>query len=376
MWLLAKECMMWKQLELLPRPDHTQAFLRRHFKGNDGFIASCFDRTSDFNSSFPYSCKLCGECTRRVVDLSDDQSIAICCDELVQCDDITIEKEETRVFVLSIRKTASFLAGDLEDANVIADTKIIDDVTRLIRVGFYMPRGTIRIPLFLGIPIFDGELDADINYLLGGDVPAILLLPSIENVPQAKLNAVKNKNSTIISLQDLQGDDGLIDAAIVIKAFKAFFDAQSDPDPEINCKLFPTPAGAAWEKFIFDWQEEQLLNDARSKKAHKREFFVITCGKETSRYEPSDLNMLNMKTREPTLQWVLLRSLVQNGGSIGWKDDGAKDNVKTQKKELIRKLKKAFSQEDDPIPWDESEKCYKCRFTCRSGSQSLNKGTA
>lgn len=39
------------------------------------------------------------------------------------------------------------------------------------------------------------------------------------------------------------------------------------------------------------------------------------------------------------LPWTLLRSFIQNNGIIGWGDQAAADNVKTQKKELIRKLK-------------------------------------
>lgn len=50
-----------------------------------------------------------------------------------------------------------------------------------------MPRGTIRFPVFLGMATYDGDLDAVINYLLSRDEPAIMLLPSIEDVPQAKI---------------------------------------------------------------------------------------------------------------------------------------------------------------------------------------------
>ena len=168
----------------------------------------------------------------------------------------------------------------------------------------------------------------------------------------------------------MQGENCLLDTEKALQSFNAFFESIKDPDPEIECKKFSTPSGASWDKFIFEWQEEQLLNDERTQKAHKREVIIVTCGDETQRYEPADLHMLNKKTKEPTLQWVLLRSFIQNQGIIGWGDQAAADNVKTQKKELIRKLKKAFWQSDDPIPHVKGEG-YKCRFTCRAPENTL-----
>ena len=197
-----------------------------------------------------------------------------------------------------------------------------------------------------------------------------MLLPSIEDVRQAKLNAVKSKDSVLIGLQGLQAESSLIDIAKVDKAFKLFFDAQKDLDPKINCKIFPTPPRATWGKFIFECQEEQLLNDARTKKEHKREILMVTCGTETLRYDPNNLNMWNQRSKKPTLQWTLLRVFIQNGEEICCGGNGSADNVKSQKAELIRKMKKAFSQSEDPIPWDDDEKCYKCTFVCRDDQQN------
>jgi len=52
--------------------------------------------------------------------------------------------------------------------------------------------------------------------------------------------------------------------------------------------------------------------------------------------------MLNRKTKEPTLQWILFRSSIQNNGAIGWGEKGGADNLKTQKKELNGKPRKTF----------------------------------
>lgn len=189
-------------------------------------------------------------------------------------------------------------------------------------------------------------------------------------VQQAKINAIKAKGSSLIGLQHLQNDDCILDTTKASEELWSLFEATKDPDPEIECKQFPVPSGATWENFTFEWEEEQLLNEERTQKAHKREIITVTCGKEARRYEPADLHMLDKKRKEPNLQWVLLRDFLQRNGTIAWGDKPAKDNVKTQKKELIKKLKKAFYQTEDPIPYTKSEG-YKCRFICRTSGTNV-----
>ena len=357
---------MWKQLQNLPRHEHNHAFLLRHF-GSTDIIRSWFDSTIQFDSQIHCDS---GNCSRRVCKMPNGKMLAVCNDNYGGCPDLPVTQNDIRLHALNLLKIAGSITADAEAAFLFADAQLIGEVVNSIRVGFYMPRGTIRYPVFLSVPIYDGDLNAALNYLLGRDAPAIMLLPSLDDVSQAKLHAVQAKGLMVFGLQDLQGEDCLLDAEKATAVFEAFFVNSRDPDPEIVCKKFPTPSGQAWEQFIFEWQEEQLLNQNRTKKAHKREVLIVTCGSEIHRYEPTDLQMMNKRSKEPTLQWALLRSFIQNGGSIGWGDKAAADNVKTQKKELIRKLKKAFWQSEDPIPWDDKKKCYQCRFICRTTGSS------
>ncbi len=359
---------MWKQLELLPRPDHAQVFLRRHFNGNEDFITACFDRTSEFSLSYPCTSSSGGACSRRVVELPGGVLVAVCGDVPERCDDLAVEKEDTRIYIFRAKKTANHIADQLAAANIVADIKITNDQNHLIKVGFYVPRGTIKFPVYFHMSFEDGDYALALNQLLLLEKSFVLLLPTRDGLSIEQPVALKNANSLILGMDEISDTSGHLNHASASSNLRAFYDQQPDPDPEIDCKIFSTPPRATWDKFIFDWQEEQILNEDRSQKAHKREVVIITCGGETHRYEPADLNMMNKKTKEPNLQWVLLRSFIQKGGSIGWGDEGAADNVKTQKKELIRKLKKAFCQEEDPIPWDDNQKHYKCRFICRTSS--------
>lgn len=98
-----------------------------------------------------------------------------------------------------------------------------------------------------------------------------MLIPPIDNISQSKINAIRAKGSDLIGLQNLQGENFLLDTDKALQCFNAFFETIKEPDPEIDCKKFSTPSGASWDKFIFEWQEEQLLNnDERTQKAHTK----------------------------------------------------------------------------------------------------------
>ena len=63
--------------------------------------------------------------------------------------------------------------------------------------------------------------------------------------------------------------------------------------------------------------------------------------------------------------------LLQEHGSLSWQDAEATDRVKKQKQELANKLKQTFQLSADPIPWSETEKCYKSRFTIKAADNVL-----
>ncbi|WP_375657234.1 hypothetical protein [Bartonella sp. CM120XJJH] len=364
---------MWKKLANLPRHEHNYAFLVRHF-GETDIITSLFDRTTVLDDNLHCESGYC--CGRRICKMPNGKLLAVCNDDSSNCPELEISDNDRRIFSLNLKKIASLIANLTKNISIFKqDVQTIEGSSSCIRVGYYIPRGTIRYPVFFGIDIYDGDLESIINHVIGLDESAILLLPSIDNIGQARINSIRAKGSDLIGLQNLQGENCLLDAEKTLQSFNSFFANIKDPDPKIECKKFSSPSSASWDKFIFEWQEEQLLNDERTQKAHKREVIIVTCGNETQRYEPADLHMLNKKTNEPNLQWVLLTIFIKKQGIIGWNDQVAVNNIniknlKTQKKELIRKLKKAFRQSEDPIPFVK-KKGYTCRFTCRAPENTL-----
>jgi len=56
-----------------------------------------------------------------------------------------------------------------------------------------------------------------------------------------------------------------------------------------------------------------------------------------------------LKTNLPNLQWILLKSLATENGTITVKDMKADSNLKSQKYLLSKKLREIFGIDDDPF---------------------------
>ncbi|MCZ2204418.1 hypothetical protein [Bartonella sp. A05] len=154
--------------------------------------------------------------------MPNGQLLAICNDKSSTCPDLPISNNDRCLYTLNLKKIAGFIADLMKEASVFKDVQTIDECASCIRVGHYIPRGTIRYPIFFGIDTYDGDLDTIINHLLCLDNPAILLLPSIDNVGQAKINALKTKGHALIGLQDLQVTESLIDTTKALQSFQTF----------------------------------------------------------------------------------------------------------------------------------------------------------
>lgn len=338
---------MWKQLERLPRPDHTQAFLKRHFNGNEKLVAACFDRTSEFSQSYPYSCKLCGECTRRVVELPDGQLVAICSDDVPQCDDITIEKEETRVFVFSARKAAAYIAGQTAPANVFPDIKVIDGFNHLIRVGFYIPRGTIKFPVYFHMPFADGDYTSALNQLLLLEKSFVMLLPTKDGLSIEQSVALKNANSLILGLEEISDTAGQLVSSSTTDALRAFYDAQPDPNPEIQCVLFQTPSGAEWKDVTIKFVDGHTVR--------------VTCKKITGVFNFTQMGMNDGRTGNPNKTWELLGSFAEERSNLTWDNSKATRLNKKRKQTLKDTLQKFFGMPDiDPFEDYKDAKGHVC----------------
>lgn len=346
---------MWKRLENLPRHEHTHAFLRQHFNGNADFIAGCFDRTSEFSEAYPCPDSGSNGCLRQIVKLPDGKLVAVC-DDGHGSDVVEIQPEDIRVYSLNPRKLAVRLAESFADANVLKDEEIIDQHCNLVRVGYFTPRGTIRFPVFLHLPIYGGDRDKAINKLLHMDRSFILLLPTIDGIAPELQNLLTKKHSAVIAMEQISSSSGVTDAAAALKCFQEFYDLQPDENPEITCEKFPTPPDAQWPDIIVKFVDGHRVRVSCKKKAG---------GTESAVYNYTQMGMCDGRAGEPNKQWELLGAFAEERGNLTRANTKANDRNKKRKQSLKDSLQKFFGIYDtDPFEDYKDEKghvCYKSK---------------
>ena len=341
---------MWKMLSNLPRHEHNHAFLLKHF-GCADTVHTWFDSTSNFDTQFHCNHPGGGYCSRRICELPNGKLVAVCNDDMASCADLPVTKSDIRLHTLNLQKIAGVIAELTKDAFIYADVQATGETVNCIRIGYYMPRGTIRFPVLLGMATYDGDLDAVINYLLSREEPAIMMLPSIENVPQAKINAIKCKGSVLLGLQNLQSDDSLIELNKAIQVLQEFYKIQDEPYPKIKCDLFPTVPNADWKNIVIRFVDGHRVR--------------VTCSKDGKKVEKvcnyTQMGMADGRGGEPNEQWKLLAAFAEEKGHLTWNSKHASDKNKARKKLLKEALQKFFGMYDvDPIEHYNDEKGHTC----------------
>lgn len=344
---------MWKTLAKLPRHEHNHAFLVRHF-GQTEIIKSLFDSTTVLDDNLHCENGCC--CGRRICEMPNGKLLAVCNDDSSNCPELVISNNDRRIFSLNLKKIAALVAELTQNISVFKDVQTIDGTSSCIRVGHYIPRGTIRYPVFFGVDIHDGDLESIINHVIGLDGSAILMMPSIDNISQSKINAIRAKGSALISLQDLTNTDTLIDTAKALEAFSAFHEDQEDPMPEVSCVLFPTPADSEWSNITIKFTDGHTVR--------------VTCNTGNNRvsqvYNFTQMGMADGRTASPNKQWNLLEGFADERGQFTWDNPKANRNQKKQKQELKKVFQKFFGIYDsDPFEDYKDHKnrvCYRSKF--------------
>ncbi|MFA5995578.1 MAG: hypothetical protein WCW27_01305 [Patescibacteria group bacterium] len=87
------------------------------------------------------------------------------------------------------------------------------------------------------------------------------------------------------------------------------------------------------------------------------------------------LGFVNQNTKRPHIQWELLRNLAKYDGQLCSFHDEFKENTKSQKYELQRKLKKIFALKDMPFDDYKKQQGYYTRFSLKYNKNFQNVNT-
>ena len=347
---------LWSALESVPAQSNILAAWQR-LLGSDFHIACSFFRPTDRRASrFPCPYHGGDGCPRRVVDYGDGEIIAVCNDEDGECDDITLSPEDIISHELDRRKMVEVVAKVLEIKPAFAP---LEEFHRTFMVGEISAGGSRRFSVILTTPLdADSLLGIMPRLLFKLQVPFILLTYT-KNMVSLEMKEMMDRNkSCFMSLDEILVWDeqagGLVGGMPADKLLAGFLEKAA---PElIKSNLmdhFPTPPGACWEHFIFEFLADSVLL-VRCKGVHQ-----------PMRLEPEHLGMKNMKNGEPTKQWGLLKILAISGGSLSWQSQEAHSKIKPQKQILSRKLKSFFHIDDEPIPWKRGVGAWETQFILR-----------
>jgi hypothetical protein len=285
--------------------------------------------------------------------------VGICTSEVRQCDRRKLDKADLAIYRINYQKLAAKIA---EAIGFTEQLEQIKGQAALWKLGSLNPQAEHSFPVYCFLGQTCSQVEKVVNHLcLTHDSPFVMIASLKKLVNDTSLAACSRHKSKLICIEDILNIDanGRVAAkdsaqTIIANWLDTVLPKSAKPGSEYK---FPTPAGATWENFVFDFTATEML--------------LVKCGQIHERLEPEHLKMKNRNSGKPTLQWTLLRSLGKTGGSISWQDQDATDRVKKQKQELANKLKQTFQLSDDPMPWDEREKCYKSRFTIKAADNVL-----
>ncbi len=321
---------LWSAFESVPAESNILPEWQR-LLGPDFHIASSFFRPTDYRaSSFPCPRPGGDGCPRRVVDYGDGEIIAVCNDEDEGCDDITLSAEDIISHELDRRKMVEVVANALEIESKFAH---LEGFHRTFMVGEINAGGSRRFSVFLTTPLDADSLLGIMARLLSKLRAPFLLLTYTKNIVSQEMIEMMDRNKSCFMALDeiLVWDEqagGLIGRMPADELISGFLE-KAAPELAMSDSInhFPTPPGACWEHFIFEFLADSVLL-VRCKGVHQ-----------PMRLEPEQLGMKIQSNGKPTKQWLLLKIFALSGGYLSWDCQHADKQVKNQKQILSRKLK-------------------------------------
>ena len=347
---------LWLALESVPAQANILPVWQR-LLGSDFHIACYFFRPTDRRASrFPCPRHGGDGCPRRVVDYGDGEIIAVCNDEDEGCDDITLSPEDIISHELDRRKMVEVVAKALEIQPAFAP---LEGFHRTFMVGEINAGGSRRFSVFLTTPLDADSLLGIMARLLAKLRSPFMLLTYTKNIVSQEMIEMMDQNKSCFMALDeiLVWDEqvgGLVGGMPANELLSGFLEKAAPELTKSNSiDHFPTPPGAHWEHFTFEFLADSVL--------------LVRCKgvQQPMRLEPEHLGMKNRTNGEPSKQWLLMRIFALSGGYLSWDSQHADPKVKNQKQILSRKLKSFFHIDEEPITWKRTSGAWETQFILR-----------
>ncbi|CAK0767740.1 conserved hypothetical protein [uncultured Gammaproteobacteria bacterium] len=347
---------LWSILEQSPGLKNIMPEWQRRLGTTFDVARLWFRPTNQRSTSFPCPSPGGNGCPRRVVDHGNDEIVAVCNDEDQYCDKITLAPGDIIIHDLDLRALGTILAQIFDFTPEFAP---IDGLYQTFLLGKIQPIANRRFPVFLTIQRDKANMkDAAVCLLAKTDTPFVLLSPTGKFVDTEMTTLLARNKSRFMPLEEILVWDAEIESLTGTESVSGWLtDFAKQAAPEItqlgSMDHFPTPSGASWEHFTFEFLGDQAM--------------LVRCKgvQQPRQLEPEHLGMKNQINGKPTQQWIILMALAVDGGQLSWRNKNDNSKLKAQKQALSKKLKQYFLLDDEPVPWKRNLSSFETRFVLR-----------
>lgn len=314
-----------------------------------GFPENLLKPTNELAETFPCAGRCGGYMD--VVKHNDGQHIGVCASG---CDKRSLQKKD---LIIHYPDTTAIFSG-LGQAFGISATShtIIDGIPACWQIGDYNPSASYRFPV---ATLFDAQASR-IERVIGQLAaryknPFFVLLPSASAVTQSVQDVALRNGCKVFAYEDLiEFVNNVIQvrgtAASILTDLSAGWIKQIDG--QHGEYRYPTPAGAEWKDFLFEFTADEKLTVSC-----KKDGFQQIC--------PEDLIMRNKRNKQPLPSWYFLKQLALLNNKMPVDD---MEKMKVLKQEVSTKLKRVFQMTESPIDWVDDESVYSANFSIRANS--------
>ncbi len=208
---------------------------------------------------FPVMVEL--DATLNVVRHGPSDFVGICTSDTKQCDRRTLKKSELALYRVDYKSWRPKLLRPLVSPS---NTKKITGHTALWKFGVLNPQAEHSFPVYCFLGQTSSQLDKIINQLCMGEQTFLLIAATSSLISTASSDASSRHKSKLIGIDDVLAVDaaGKVTAkdsaqTIVSNWLETVLPKSAKPGSEYQ---FPTPAGATWEQFVFEFTATEMLS--------------------------------------------------------------------------------------------------------------------
>ncbi len=340
----------WNMLQKQPWHKLSQLVGARGVKADwKGFPDKLLKPTNDLAETHPCGGRCGGYMD--VVRHDDGTFVGVCSSG---CDKRALQKTDLIVYRPDFTAIFSGLAQAF-GVNDVAPAEM-DGFPACWQIGEYNPAASYRFPVVAMIEAHTSRIERAIGQLAARlKTPFFVLLPSAPAVTQSVQDVALRNGAKVFAYEDMIE---FVNDAIQVRSNAASILSElaagwiKNIDGNHGEFRYPTPAGAAWGDFVFEFTADEKLTVSC-----KNNGFQQIC--------PEDLVMRNKRNKTPLPSWTFLKQLALTNNQMPVADI---EKLKKVKQEVSGKLKKAFAMDDDPIEYVSGDNVYRAKFTIRANS--------